>query len=468
MLCLDGGGVKGIIETNTLEYMHFCLQQFTKGYSVTQTFDAFDDFLNDKGENVTYTYDQDGAPKMYKMFDVMVGTSMGAIISVAMARLHMSPDELKREVLEIATEIFPPNNFWNVPGHFARLLCAGFRDGRHRYSERPLENYLQEKLKNHSWSGIYNDPHFGIVATKAHDSSVHMFNSKLYNKSDTVQIWQAIRASTAAPVYFPSFYIEDDMTSENVEYIDGGLGANCPVSYAMQMLDENDSLSVLVSIGVGDSNPSHLPIARAFQHARNGEEEWEKFRASRGAHKSRTMHRLAPSISSGLGKYRMSDSSKVEEMQNVYRDWLKSSDSNWYRIELVSASASLFAKSLSVLEAAADTTCIGYKLKLKIHVKFDDSTHYGECYVDNGYFYPGINNCDSVTESEFKIHIKLSDNPIILNGLYEKPDNNGELIHIKFNDFEIAGSPMKIKKKFELRPKKFSLPSRRPRNASLR
>jgi len=436
MLCIEGGGVKGVIETVTLEYIHFCLQQLRNGYSSHETKQKLRSFIKEENtENSSVSYDSYGAPKMYKMFDILVGTSMGAIISVALARLHMQPKELREEVVEIARDIFPPSDCWEKPYHFIRIVCAGFKAGKHRYSEKPMEEYLQNKLQEHTWSGKNGDPKFGLVATKADDSTVHVFSSNVYNTSKKVEIWQAIRASTAAPVYFPSAVIEDDLIGETVEFIDGGLAANCPVSYAMQMLEEDDNLAVLVNIGCGENERSKFPIARAFQHARNGEVEWEKFRATQGGYNSLNLHRLAPSITSGLGRYKMSDSSKVEEMQHTYQEWLNSPDSDWYGIEIVKAAANLFAKSLSVLEASVDTTEMDYKLKLKIQVKFDESVHHGQCSIKTSF------------QSEFSIRIRIGENPVVLDGVYEKRERR-ECIYLKFEGYDISGSPIKIKKVF--------------------
>jgi len=102
--------VKGVIETVTLEYIHFCLQQLRNGYSSHETKQKLRSFIKEENtENSSVSYDSYGAPKMYKMFDILVGTSMGAIISVALARLHMQPKELREEVVEIARDIFPPS-----------------------------------------------------------------------------------------------------------------------------------------------------------------------------------------------------------------------------------------------------------------------------------------------------------------------------------------------------------------------
>lgn len=479
MLCLDGGGVLGIIEAMTLKYIHFCLQKLTQGVRTSQILQRLERFIRHNnemdGENCSYV--PNGMPNLHKMFDMIVGTSMGAIISAAIARLHMSPVDICDEVTGIAPDIFPDRKIWQVTDYL-RSVIAFFYSGFHQYDSKALESYLQRMLQDTSWTGTDGDPLIGILAIKTKDSSVHLFDSRKYANS-SVGLWQAIRASTAAPIYFSSMTIQDDVIGEKIELIDGGLCANSPASYAMQMLEPSKSLACLISLGCGDNEPSCNPLLRVFQYARNSEEEWEKFKFSRSSHEK--SYRIAPSLSAGLGKYKLSDSKRIHEIVQTYNDWLKSKDSEWYRIEIIEASTCLFAKSILVTEAIINSVSTGYHVTFVFNVTFNEKRYERSAVVKSGYLnseqfefeielnldYPEqslvniqreqLDTIEEVDEADIGPVLNNSV-PITLNGMYEKREGK-EQINIMFQNHGIRGSPLSIRKKMIARPRK-SAPGR--------
>src|ERR1700733_7509137 len=71
-------------------------------------------------------------------------------------------------------------------------------------------------------------------------------------------IWEAARATSAAPMFFKSITIGQAGMTE--EFIDGGLGANNPIeqvlNQAYEQFDPSDRISCILSIGTGKLKPS--------------------------------------------------------------------------------------------------------------------------------------------------------------------------------------------------------------------
>ena len=69
-------------------------------------------------------------------------------------------------------------------------------------------------------------------------------------------IWQVARATSAAPLYFKAFNLEEEDGDEKSELIDGGFGANNPTEEAYRSVrqfygNNAKAVSVLVSVGTG-------------------------------------------------------------------------------------------------------------------------------------------------------------------------------------------------------------------------
>jgi predicted acylesterase/phospholipase RssA len=86
------------------------------------------------------------------------------------------------------------------------------------------------------------------------------------NPSYDCTIWEAARATSAAPTFFKRIRIGHENLEE--EFIDGGMGCNNPVA---QVLDEAESfgptqpVACIVSIGTGHPDAIGLPKPDAFQ-----------------------------------------------------------------------------------------------------------------------------------------------------------------------------------------------------------
>lgn len=91
-------------------------------------------------------------------------------------------------------------------------------------------------------------------------------SSKLSTDLDRVTIWQAARATSAAPVYFAPAVIGPDRT----KFVNGGVGANNPVQYTMVAAERiwpGRAVRCLVSVGSGHSLIRSTP--RKFRNFTN-------------------------------------------------------------------------------------------------------------------------------------------------------------------------------------------------------
>jgi predicted acylesterase/phospholipase RssA len=106
--------------------------------------------------------------------------------------------------------------------------------------------------------------------------ALHMSQPRLFrtytvreNRSYDCPIWQAARATSAAPTFFKRIRIGEKGLEE--EFIDGGLGCNNPVK---QVLEETEAIfgsgqhvACIISIGCGQAGVVGLKSPDAFQKA---------------------------------------------------------------------------------------------------------------------------------------------------------------------------------------------------------
>lgn len=87
----------------------------------------------------------------------------------------------------------------------------------------------------------------------------HLFRTYTVRENSTYncKIWEASRATSAAPSYFKSIHIGPK--GEEEEFIDAGIGHNNPVKQvhqeALRIFPQNRKISCIVSIGTGQTAP---------------------------------------------------------------------------------------------------------------------------------------------------------------------------------------------------------------------
>lgn len=233
ILSLSGGGIKGAL---TLGYLK-----------------KIETILREKYGNNYLLCDH---------FDLIGGTSTGSIIAAALA-IGKSVDEIVTLYMDLGGKIFgKKRNFWNP------LETWKFLKAEYDYIE--LENSLKAAFGTITLGSDQIKTGLCIVAKRADTNSVWPLinhpEGKFYDsdqgKNKNIPLWQAVRASSAAPTYFAPQMI-DVGDGQRAAFIDGGVSmANNP-SLTLLMVatlkgfpfkwDMGEGKLTIVSVGTGYS-----------------------------------------------------------------------------------------------------------------------------------------------------------------------------------------------------------------------
>ena len=228
LLALDGGGIRGVLTLGVLKKI------------------------------------EDLVGPLHEFFDYIAGTSTGAIIAAGLAR-GMSVDELTAFYRQTGPEMFQRTRFLdrltslyqNGPlerqlkatfGDTATLSCTGSADGEN------LKTLLLVVTRNATTDSpwpISSNPEARYNEPGRKDCNLR------------IPLWQLVRASTAAPVFFPPEVVrwdESDVTKSFV-FVDGGVTPyNNPAfllfrfatdpAYRLEWARGEDKL-LLISVGTG-------------------------------------------------------------------------------------------------------------------------------------------------------------------------------------------------------------------------
>lgn len=250
ILALDGGGLKGIVSLGFLARLESLLRQ---------------------------RHGDDPNFRLAHYFDLMAGTSTGAIIAAALAK-GMTVAELTDYYLKMGEQVFERS--W-------------FRRGviRARYDDKKLKKLLKEVLGAKTTLGDKDLLTGLLVMTKRLDtgSPWPLSNNprgRYFTESDDgtrvgnadYPLWQVVRASTAAPSFFDpeTFTItrgDSRRTAVQGTFVDGGVSPFNNPSLQALMYATLDGYRVnwptgaenvfLVSVGTGDADPKHAPAMTA-------------------------------------------------------------------------------------------------------------------------------------------------------------------------------------------------------------
>lgn len=196
ILSLDGGGIRGILTLGFLEEM----------------------------ERILRIKSNNNKLKLCEYFDLIGGTSTGAIIAASLA-IGLTASEVKQKYFELSRSIFGKKK------NLIHYLLKG-----EKYDHRPLDKALQEQV-----GAILLGDSEGIktglcVMTKRADtySTWPVFNhpnGKYFEKNKEIPLWKLLRASAAAPTYFVPVELEISQGEKGV-FIDGGVSmVNNPSLY---------------------------------------------------------------------------------------------------------------------------------------------------------------------------------------------------------------------------------------------
>ena len=245
LLALDGGGIRGVFALEVLAQIESRLREKT------------------------------GNPQLLLAdhFHYLAGTSTGAIIATCLA-WGMSVAEVQHLYLTRAVEMFHAapmyRRFWNkfdAEGITRMFKVLFSEDGEGKtpalLDTKKLRTLLTLVMRNHSTGSpwpVSNNP-----AAKFNDPNLPECNLKL-------PVWQLVRASTAAPVYFPPETI--NVGGRKHVFVDGGITPyNNPALLLFQMAtlpaykvewETGVDKMIVVSIGTGRI-PSGIGARRGDQ-----------------------------------------------------------------------------------------------------------------------------------------------------------------------------------------------------------
>jgi patatin-like phospholipase/acyl hydrolase len=235
ILSLDGGGIRGAL---TLGYLK-----------------RLEDILKEK-------FSDQPDFRLCDYFDLIGGTSTGSIIAASLA-IGKTVDEITKLYMDLGGKIFGEKRNWWNPMETMKWLKAN-------YNYQAMEDGLKLAFGDITLGGEELKTGLCIVAKRADTNSIWPLinhpNGKFYDsdlgKNKNIPLWQAVRASSAAPTYFAPQMIEV-MKDQKAAFIDGGLSmANNPsltllmiatlkgFPFHWKMSEEN---LLLVSVGTGYS-----------------------------------------------------------------------------------------------------------------------------------------------------------------------------------------------------------------------
>jgi hypothetical protein len=187
LLSIDGGGLAGLIPAEALIAIETQLDALT------------------------------GRPApLSDRFDLIGGTSTGAILAAGLA-LGLKAADLRDFYLKFGKDIF-------TKVFFTERLC-------HDYPSAPLERHLKDVFGEDTTLGSDKlRTQILIVAKNATQGTTWFFTNnpkgKYFANNRGLPLWQIVRASSAAPTYFPPQPISVPDASgqpKNFEFIDGGV-----------------------------------------------------------------------------------------------------------------------------------------------------------------------------------------------------------------------------------------------------
>jgi len=239
ILALDGGGIRGALSLGYLKRIEETLR----------------DIHGDK------------TLRLCDYFDLIGGTSTGSIIAAGLA-IGMEVEDLRELYMKLGGKIFGEKRNWWNPFETAKFLKAS-------YDYKGLADNLKKAFGTIPMGSDKILTGLCIVAKRADTNStwplINHPKGKYYSSKDgdnkSIPLWQAVRASSAAPTYFVPQLI-DVGHGQQAAFVDGGVSmANNPALTLLMVAtakgfpfhwEMGEDKIQLVSVGTGYSVFSKL------------------------------------------------------------------------------------------------------------------------------------------------------------------------------------------------------------------
>ncbi len=189
--------------------------------------------------------------EIHELFDVIGGTSTGAIVAASLGIAHKTVEEVEALYRELIGKIFAKH-----PVNGPKLLLT-----RAYYDTKVLE----DTLKRECGSGVLIDSQaeenmnkvFVVSSVMSRvPQELHVFRNYTYPKGHEsrydgtveAQLWEALRASSAAPTFFSEIRVHGEL------HADGAIVANNPTAVAIheaKSVYPGVPIELVVSIGNG-------------------------------------------------------------------------------------------------------------------------------------------------------------------------------------------------------------------------
>lgn len=238
VLSLDGGGIRGLSSLLILKTVMAEIAQ-------TQDVDV-------------------GSLRPCEYFDFICGTSTGGLIALLLGRLRLTVKQAIDTYLDMSEKIFSIDRSHHVP--FLEQLRLS-KDGKARFDEQNLVAAIKTILKRHGFEEDAQmfEPHndekqscrAAVVAVIADRVNAPPSTFTTYDRRTNCKVWEAARATSAAPTFFES------ITIDHVRYIDAGLGYNNPGEVVLEIVQTiwpGRPIGVFLSLGTGEE--SRLDVSK--------------------------------------------------------------------------------------------------------------------------------------------------------------------------------------------------------------
>ncbi|CAF0714494.1 unnamed protein product [Adineta steineri] len=221
LLCIDGGGMRGLVSLNALRRIE----------------------------------DLVGEP-VHTMFDYMCGVSTGAVIAAMLGAFKVDLNQCEELYKHFSTTVFHRNKALGI----SSLITS-----QSYYDTKSFETYLRSRMGERlmiKTSQDLDSPKFSLISalTLPNGYKLYLFRNYSilssphthYDGTAKYKVWEAVRASTSAPGYFEEYLLDGNV------FQDGGLIANNPTSIALhecKLLWPDEDIQCVVSLGNGRPAP---------------------------------------------------------------------------------------------------------------------------------------------------------------------------------------------------------------------